>query len=159
MVTIKMTNKAWRNQRLALAVARIVVTIFPAERQAQCPGKHNRECNYSHHTLWGQEEQRLQLWQLSLRGTWAGLHMSFSILTEDRGYTLASSDGIFFFCFVNNWHFCTIVFEAFIGFHVAILIEACSFYSSNYLNRSSSSLSVKRRQSGQLSKIYLSILR
>lgn len=115
MVTIKITNKAWSNQsqRLALAAARIVLTSFPAEREAQGPGKRNRKCNQSHRALWGQEEpsRGCSSESMSLRGTWACLHVSFSTSTEDRSYILGQH--IFFSCFLNNRQF---FFSSFWGF-------------------------------------------
>lgn len=91
----------------------------------------------------GTGEDRLQLWQPSLRSTWARLHWRQKLHAS-------SFEQHFFFCFLNNRRFCTVDFEAFICFHAAVLAEACSFSPSNYLNPGRSSLSfVKRRQLGQ----------
>lgn len=128
MVTIKITNKAWSNQskRLALAAAGIVLTSFPAERQPQCPGKRSRKCNQSHHALWGQEEPRRGC-SLSLRGTWALLHVSLCVSTEDRSYTLAPSSSTFFFLLGERLTFLSCSFRGFYLHWCGNLGEACSF--------------------------------
>lgn len=60
MVTIKITNKAWSNQRSVIGPrgGEMVLTSFPAERQAECPGKRRRTCLQSHGALWGQGQAR-----------------------------------------------------------------------------------------------------